>query len=164
MTAMRNARISRTKGQAIDPAIRKENIGRLVLTAYRHFEHVTLKQLHNRGFSDLRMPHFQILVNLIDQNVRSIAIASQMGITRQAVSQVAADLEDKGYLDRLPDPDDKRANILQLTAKGQSLLAVLPEVVFEGDKTFREILGDDTYTTMVAGLRRIAQKFDDTKD
>lgn len=45
-------------------------------------------------------------------------LAAHLRITKQSVSEIIAALEAGGYVQRLPHPDDGRARILRLTARG----------------------------------------------
>lgn len=52
------------------------------------------------------------------------SIAKQMGITKGAVSQFAAKLEDKGIIKKEPDPSNQSRIIMCLTEKGERLYQV----------------------------------------
>jgi DNA-binding MarR family transcriptional regulator len=51
------------------------------------------------------------------------ALAGQAGVDSMMASQVVRKLEDRGLLDRRPDPGDRRARRLGLTVSGRALLA-----------------------------------------
>jgi DNA-binding MarR family transcriptional regulator len=54
---------------------------------------------------------------LVTRNASGLAASAQ--ITKQAMSEATSDLERLGYLERVPDPTDRRARILRLTARGK---------------------------------------------
>ena len=54
------------------------------------------------------------------------ALAAFLGTTKGTASQTLNALEKKGYLSRVPDPDDRRVRHIELTELGASLLAEDP--------------------------------------
>jgi DNA-binding MarR family transcriptional regulator len=53
---------------------------------------------------------------------RLTAVAERTGFDASTVSRQVADLAQAGLLDRMPDPDDKRAVLLQATRRGKQLM------------------------------------------
>lgn len=51
------------------------------------------------------------------------ALAAVLGTTKGTASQTLNALEKKGYLTRVPDPDDRRVRHLEITEQGAALLA-----------------------------------------
>jgi DNA-binding MarR family transcriptional regulator len=49
-------------------------------------------------------------------------LPAELGVTKQAVSQLIDVLVNRGYLERQPDPGDRRRVALELTARGQEAL------------------------------------------
>jgi DNA-binding MarR family transcriptional regulator len=49
--------------------------------------------------------------------------ARRMGLARQSVQRVADVLADTGLVNSLPNPEDKRAKLVEVTAAGRALLA-----------------------------------------
>lgn len=143
---------------SVTPDLRQTNVGRLLLQSYRQFEYIASNELSSRGYSDLRLPHFQILPHMNVEGARMIDIAQRMNLTRQAISQIADDLEDKGYLLRIPDPEDGRAKRLALTAKGKALLSILPDVVASAERQLGELVGEDLFEALRAGLAKIVER------
>jgi DNA-binding MarR family transcriptional regulator len=83
-------------------------------------------ELHERlaeaGFPDIRPGHGCVFSNIDERGSRLTEIAERANHTKQAVGEVASDLEQLGYVERIPDPDDGRAKIIRLTPKGASCL------------------------------------------
>jgi DNA-binding MarR family transcriptional regulator len=50
------------------------------------------------------------------------AIGDHLGVTNAAVSQMLERLVQHGYVERLEDPEDRRARRISLTAKGKSVV------------------------------------------
>jgi DNA-binding MarR family transcriptional regulator len=68
--------------------------------------------------------HLYLLFNRIAeyQPVRMATLSTVMDLDRSTVSRQVAELSDAGYVQRVPDPDDRRSMILILTRTGEKLL------------------------------------------
>ena len=56
-------------------------------------------------------------------NCRVYDIASELGITTGGTSKLVDRIEASGYCRRLPNPDDRRSSLLELTPEGRRLFA-----------------------------------------
>ncbi|MBO1756874.1 MarR family winged helix-turn-helix transcriptional regulator [Allobranchiibius sp. CTAmp26] len=72
------------------------------------------------GFPDVRPVHGFAFVRLSEAPATTAQLAQHLGITKQATSEIAQYLVDRGYLTRVPDPTDRRARLLVLTDRGRS--------------------------------------------
>ncbi len=54
--------------------------------------------------------------------LRLSELAAEEGINPTMLSRIVADLADSGVIDRLQDPDDKRAALVAITKKGRRLI------------------------------------------
>jgi DNA-binding MarR family transcriptional regulator len=72
-----------------------------------------------QGFQDVREGHGCVFGFIdLEQGSRLTDLAERSGLTKQAVGEAVAELERKGYLERVPDPEDGRAKIIKLTQRG----------------------------------------------
>jgi len=71
-----------------------------------------------------------------DANMPASAIAEATGMTRGAISKIVDRLEKRGLAERKPLPQDGRAQILKLTAKGARLVPVLAALADRNDAEF----------------------------
>lgn len=87
----------------------------------------------------LRASHTALFPHLTSEGVRGADLAKKLGVTKQAISQLVAELEYWGVVEQVEDPKDGRAKLIRFTPKGeQGLLhglAVLGALETElGDK------------------------------
>ena len=75
------------------------------------------------GYDDVQMSYVPLLANVDTEGTRIITISQRTGNTRQAVSQLVSEIEARGYVERVPDPNDGRAVLVRHTARGRALLA-----------------------------------------
>jgi len=80
-------------------------------------------ELHDRlaeaGYPDIRLPHGTVFGCIGSEGSRLTELAAAARITKQAMGEATSDLERLGYLERVPDPTDRRARILRLTERGK---------------------------------------------
>ena len=69
-------------------------------------------------FNDLRPSHGNAMEQLdLEDGLRLTDMAARAGITVQSMGELVDDLEAKGYLERRPDPHDRRAKRIHLTER-----------------------------------------------
>lgn len=79
-------------------------------------------RLAAEGYGDTRSADGVIIQHLVDGPRSVTDLAARMGVTQQAASKSVADLEARGYVARLPDPDDRRARRVTLTERGHAIV------------------------------------------
>ena len=83
-------------------------------------------------FHDLRITHGCVFRYVKDPGLRLTEIAELANMTKQSAGEVVDDLVERGYVERVPDPADRRAKLIRLTARGREAQAF-------GFRTFAEI-------------------------
>jgi DNA-binding MarR family transcriptional regulator len=106
-------------------------------------------RLRARGWPEVRPSHGCVFGGMRPEGARLTDLAEQARITKQSVGEIVTDLEQLGWVERVPDPADKRAKLVRLTKRGQ-------EVQDAARATFAEIeseWGERIGKKKVAGLR-----------
>jgi len=81
----------------------------------------TVAQLYAERF-DLSRPEWRVLAALAELGpVAAKDVSTHSTLDKMTVSRAVAVLEDKGYLTRRDDPQDRRNRILSMTASGRAL-------------------------------------------
>lgn len=107
----------------------------------------------NRRTRDFPHSDVYLMVHLA-QPKRIGQLADELQVLRSTMTATADRLEQQGYIERIRDPDDRRAWILALTEKGHDI----QRMVFEdAEAIFREItqLSDKDMKTLDALLKKI---------
>lgn len=129
-----------------------------------YLRHALFTALSQQGFHGLKPSQGQVLGLLNREERRVQYIASVIGVSKQAVAAMAADLEESAYITRKPDPDDKRHVILSLSPLGKKLLSSAEAHVRKLEASIKEVLSDEEYTrldeTMAALYFVVAEHFD----
>ncbi|HKV68784.1 MAG TPA: MarR family transcriptional regulator, partial [Gaiellales bacterium] len=123
------------------------------LNAYVEHLH---RGLGERGFRDLR-PTFGLPLRALHERPRTLTeLARSLGVSKQAAAKIVAELEGRSLIVREPSPDDGRATLLRLTARGRSLVGAAIEIGNTVERDLARDLGEDAAAHIRAGLERLA--------
>ena len=111
-----------------------------------------LAALRERGHPELRYSHGFLFQQLVEGARPVGEIASNLGVTSQAVSKAVRDLEALGYVSRDADPADARVRRVALTARGQDAVAAGREIRASLNARFAEALGAERVEAAAATL------------
>ena len=70
------------------------------------------------GGGQLRPAHTALFPYLDFDGLRLTDLAAKAGVTKQAVGQLVDDLAELGVVERVPDPDDRRAKRIRFSRRG----------------------------------------------
>lgn len=104
------------------------------------------------GYDDLNPAHVGLFRHPTLDRLRPTAVAEQMQITKQSVNDLLGHLEQRGYLTREPDPNDGRARIIRLTAKGRRLERVINAQARAAELEIAEHLGPRRFAQLHSAL------------
>ena len=68
-------------------------------------------------------------------------LSERAQMTKQSMAELVAHLERLGYVERVPDPSDRRARLVRATPRGQELYAIARDVVAEIETEWTRRLG-----------------------
>lgn len=89
------------------------------------------ERLHERGYDDFRISHGAVFQFAGDDGTSVSELARRAQITKQSMAELVAHLERRGYVDRMPDPADRRIRLVRATGRGRDVYAVVREFVGE---------------------------------
>ena len=126
----------------------QHNLGILLREPYR----IASERLHERfaesGHPEVRAPHGNVFAFLDYGGTRVSELARRAQITKQSMGELVAHLERNGYVERVPDPDDRRAKLVRSTARGSELYAIARRFVAEVEAEWTERLGQRKMGTL----------------
>lgn len=131
---------------------RRQHIGRLFLRAHRDFSERALEKLKARGHAGLGLAHTMLLPHLDLNGTRITVLAERAGITKQAVGQLVAELEQRGYVERAVDSSDRRAVLVSFTQAGQRFLRDAERIKHEIESEYAASLGAERLAALRAAL------------
>jgi DNA-binding MarR family transcriptional regulator len=111
-----------SRGLGLAEAELTERVADTMKAASRSYVEALIKELSNAGFTDLT-PSTTALLSLIPSTgAQAASLAQIAGKSKQAVAKLAQELEAEGYVQRVPDPNDKRGQLILLTGRGNGVV------------------------------------------
>lgn len=137
----------------------KHNLGRDLSFLSRELARGLMEKSVARGHKGLKLNWDTVFLNLdFREGSRVVDLAQVNGLTKQAMSQIVAEIEQQGYIAKKEDPSDGRARKLRLTAKGKKLIQDSLEAYEEMEREFEVLVGReklDTFKEIAAELVRL---------
>jgi len=96
----------------------------LFLTAAQEMIEELVDAIAAEGYDDIRAAHSRVFENLRPEGRTLAQLAERATITHQSMSELVAGLEADGYVERRPDPSDRRAKLIFLTPRGKAVMRV----------------------------------------
>jgi DNA-binding MarR family transcriptional regulator len=118
-----------------------ENLAILLREPFRAGTELLHQRLAERGHPEVRPPHGNVFQYLDDAGTRVSVLAQRAQITKQSMAELVVHLERHGYVERVPDPSDRRAKLVKATARGREVYAIAREVVAEVEREWTRRLG-----------------------
>jgi DNA-binding MarR family transcriptional regulator len=109
------------------------------------------------GFDDIPRNGAYVLARTYDNASPLSALTRELGISKQAVSQLIDTMVMRGYLERSEDSEDRRRMLITLTRRGQAAARVSWEAVTDVDAELGSRLPPDGVQALRAGLRVLAE-------
>ena len=119
--------------------------GTLLLHAFQGFERALFARYAERGEDALRPKHGAVIANIDPEGTRPSVLADRAGMTRPAMGELIDELEAAGYVERIPDPEDRRAKLIKPTRKTLARQQLARQVNAEIESTYVELLGERRY-------------------
>ena len=107
---------------------------------------------------DQRPAHGAIMEQLdFTDGMRLTDLAQGAQLTPQSAGELIDQLEELGYVERRPDPDDRRAKRIYRTAKAKKATKAAIEAAQRSEGSLQALLGDQRYKRLREDLSAIVQ-------
>ncbi|HZU60395.1 MAG TPA: MarR family winged helix-turn-helix transcriptional regulator [Solirubrobacteraceae bacterium] len=108
------------------------------------------------GHPDIRLGHGCVFGNIDPgQGSRLTELAERANMTKQSVGEVTSDLEQLGYVERVPDPSDGRAKIIRLTPQGREAYLVGRQLIDDLEREWAERYGEERLSALRDALEAV---------
>ena len=113
-------------------------------------------ELVESGYGDIRPTHGCVFRFVREEGMRLTELASFAGMTKQSIGEIVDDLEERGYVERFPDPADRRAKLIRLTEKGEQAQAMGRALFAKLEQRLADRYGADRLAAVRELLEEIA--------
>jgi DNA-binding MarR family transcriptional regulator len=137
---------------------RADNLGILLREPFRIASARLHERFAERGHPEVRAPHGNVLQFLDAGGTRVSVLAERAQMTKQSMAELVAHLERHGYVERVPDPQDRRAKLVRATARGQEVFEIAREFVIDVEAEWTAKLGERKIATLRRLLKELNEK------
>jgi DNA-binding MarR family transcriptional regulator len=144
----------RHAGEPYEPSAQAEELvlPALLRAARGSYGKAIRARLADEGFADVPRNGPFVLGGMVNQGVSAGDLVRQLGVSKQAASQLIDTLVVRGYLDRRPDPDDRRRVTLEATERGRAAAVTVRAAVVSVDEALAGLLTAEQLAGLHAGL------------
>ena len=132
-------------------------IGALLRIPWEAVQYHILQRLHANGFTDIDPSYLIVVQYPGPQGERPSDLAARLRMSKQALNHLLGQLEQLGYLIRLPDPNDKRSKRIALTPRGTRAATTIRKAVAEMEDTWTQRLGPERFDQLRTLLRELGE-------
>lgn len=108
------------------------------------------------GYSDLRTSHLPVFQQIDEEQGSHLTdLADRAVMTKQSMGYLVDYLEEKGYVERVPDPNDGRGKIVRLTGRGRGVMSTARTIVRDLEAEWAGIIGPKKLDDLRAILKEL---------
>src|SRR6201999_2720818 len=130
-------------------------IGLLLRLAYQHYAQDIDAALGEAGFGDIRPGAANVFPFVPPDGITVSRLAELARVRKQSMAQAVDQLERTGYVERRPNPDDHRSQLVVLTARGASVPVVTHAAADRVEQRCAELVSPAYLKSLRAALQRL---------
>lgn len=142
--------------RGIEPGEGRRHLGVLLRSGWHGFLDELFARLAGDGFDDLRPAHSPVFQHLERGGTRIGVLAARAQMTNQSMGYLVDALEARGYVERRPDPADRRAALVVITDRGREQIAAARRHIADIEREWEQRIGAQRMTSMREGLETLA--------
>ena len=135
----------------------RPNIGVLLREPFQEVVRQVSEGLAEAGFDDLRPAHTAVFQHIEAGGSRLTDLAERAQITKQSMGYLVDYLEQHGYLERRPDPSDRRATLICLTERGWEQVRAALAIIASIEAEWTAELGERRMQQLRQALRALSE-------
>lgn len=136
----------------------KNNLGRDLSILSRDLSRGLMAKSAAKGHKGLKLNWDTVFLNLdFRDGSRIVDLAQANGLTKQAMSQIVAEIEKQGYIVKQEDPDDGRAKKIALTARGKQLIQDSMHAYDELEAEYEALVGAEVLSQFKTVAAKLVQ-------
>ncbi|MEV0389932.1 MarR family winged helix-turn-helix transcriptional regulator [Nonomuraea sp. NPDC050643] len=115
-------------------------------------------RLGELGHPDVRPRHGAVLAYLDEEGSRATDLAAQSGQHKQVIGTLVDELVALGYVERRPDPADRRAKLIVPTEKGRDHMTKSDAVLADMEAGHARAVGEQAYAEFKRVFRLVVER------
>lgn len=135
----------------------RPNIGILLRFSFQAVVQRVSAGLAAAGFDDIRPAHTAVFQHIEADGSRLTDLAERAQISKQSMGYLVDHLEQRGYLERRPDPTDRRAALVCLTERGWEEVRAALAIIAALEADWTRALGSQRMRQLRELLAELAQ-------
>jgi len=112
-----------------------------LLHAFYWMDEGLQNHLKAAGLPPMSRTQSLVLTNIADGATRPAELARRLDISRQAVQQLLAGMQERGVIDLVPDPADARAKVIRYSPHGREIGKITMQALERIDEQIEQRLG-----------------------
>lgn len=138
----------------------RQELGVLLFVANRSLEQRAYDAVVAAGITDITVAQARVASRVGPEGTRVSELAEQARVTKQTAAYLVEQLETTGYVERVPDPTDRRARLVRLTAHAQPAIEAAGAELARVLDEWAAHVGEDRLTAMFETLRDLRELTD----
>jgi DNA-binding MarR family transcriptional regulator len=130
-------------------------IGLLLRLLYQQYAQDIDAALREAGFGDIRPPHANVFPFVPAEGITVSGLAELARVRKQTMAQAVDQLERMGYVERRPNPDDRRSRLVFLTERGEAVRPVTHATAARVEERWAELTSPEELEALRASLLRL---------
>jgi len=127
-------------------------IGLLLRLAYQHYAQDIDAALREAGFDDIRPAHANVFPFVPAEGIPVSELAELARVRKQTMAQAVEQLERMGYVERRPNPRDRRSRLVFLTERGESVRPITHGAAERVEERWAELISPKELEGLRASL------------
>ena len=132
------------------------DLGILAAQVLFSFQNELFEELAAQGHPEIRPRHGAVLAYLDRAGMRATDLARSSGRHKQVIGALIDELVALGYVERRPDPEDRRAKLVVPTARGLDEMRRSDAIARAIERRHAERIGEEALDRLKESLNQIA--------
>lgn len=134
------------------------SLGLLLRLVHQHWAQDVDAALETAGFGDIRPPHANVFTFVRPEGIQVSELTRLAHVRKQTMTQAVEELERLGYVERRPDPNDRRARLVFLTERGKGVRPVAMAAGRLVDQRWSDMAGPEEIEALKQALQTLLGK------
>jgi DNA-binding MarR family transcriptional regulator len=152
---------AREETTEVTPGEGGRHLGVLLRGAWHGFLDELFARLAAEGFDDLRPAYSPVFQHLERGGTRIGVLAERAQMTNQSMGYLVDALERRGYVERHPDPADRRAALVVITDRGREEIAAARQLIAEIEHEWENRIGSERMAALREALEALSRSAND---